>query len=75
MNAQELLDEWESGETGFRPKRVQSLRDELQEYTGQPVPRRLPEIESWLPRMQGTITAKLRKAADEEGPPIEDDEE
>lgn len=63
MNDEELYEEWREGETGLRPARIQTLRDELQEATGMYVPRRTPEIESWLDRMQGTVTRKLKKAA------------
>jgi hypothetical protein len=70
MNASELLDEWESGEsTGMRPKRVQALRDDLSEATGQAIPRRISDIEAFLDNDQwkGVITRKLRKAADDGG--------
>lgn len=67
MKASELLDEWKSGDSsGMRPSRVQQVRDDLIEHTGMGVPRRLPEIESWMERMKGTVTQKLREAADEE---------
>lgn len=73
MNAQELYDEWTSGETsGVRPQRVKKLREDIRRHTGMYVPRRIPEIESWQPRMKGQITKKLRIAAEEEA---EDDDE
>lgn len=65
-SAEELLDEWESGEeTGMRPARIKQVRDELQEITGQPIPRRVPAIEGWLEAMKGQITRKLREAVGE----------
>lgn len=64
MKAEELYNEWTEGESsGVRPARVQELRDELRRHTGLAVPRRVPEIESWLPRMKGQITKKLKQAA------------
>lgn len=67
-DAQDLLQEWTSGEsTGMRPQRVQALRDDLSEVTGQAIPRRIPNIEALLkhPQWKGTITQKLREAAEE----------
>lgn len=65
--AEELLEEWESGDTnGMRPARIQRLREELQEITGQPIPRRVPAIESWLEAMKPQLTRKLREAVDDE---------
>lgn len=63
-DANELLEEWTSGEsTGMRPQRVQAVRDDLQEVTGQFVPRRVSEIASFLDNDQwkGVITRKLRE--------------
>lgn len=73
MNAEELYEEWTSGESnGMRPKRVQAVRDDLSAAIELPVPHRVPEIESWLNGMRssGTITKKLKAAAepsDEDG--------
>ncbi|AGM11979.1 hypothetical protein DNAM5_120 [Haloarcula californiae tailed virus 1] len=65
MNAQQLLDEWEEGETtGVRPARVKQIRDDLREVTGLHVPRRTHEIESWLETMKSQVTRKLREAAE-----------
>lgn len=47
MSPEELLAEWESGESGLRPARVQVLRDDLTD-AGLDVPRRVPAIEEWL---------------------------
>jgi len=69
-DADKLLQEWEAGEsTGMRPKRVQALRDDLSEATGQAIPRRISDIEAFLDNDQwkGVITRKLRKAADGSG--------
>lgn len=77
MNAQELYDEWTEGESnGMRPKRVQSIRDDLAEATGMSVPHSASEIEGWLEVMSssGTITRKLRDAAREESDEDEVDE-
>lgn len=66
MNAQELYDEWTEGESnGMRPKRVQSIRDDLAEATGMSIPHSASEIEGWLEVMtqSGTLTRKLRDAA------------
>ncbi|MFB6284580.1 MAG: hypothetical protein ABEK59_11755 [Halobacteria archaeon] len=66
-DAEELFDEWGEGEdSGMRPKRVQELRQDLQEATGMYIPRRLPEIESYVERMRGHITRKLKKAASDD---------
>lgn len=70
MNAEELYTEWTSGEeNGMRPKRVQAVRDDLEEATGLSVPRRVSEIEGWLAAMSrsGVITKKLRAAAEGSG--------
>jgi hypothetical protein len=70
MNLEDLIDEWEGGEeTGVRPKRVQSLREDIYNHTGIMPPRRIGEIESWMGRMKGQVTRKLRQAveSDEEG--------
>lgn len=70
MTPEQLLNEWEAGEddsTGMRPKRVQMVRDELMEATGEYIPRRLSEIEALLtnhPQKRGVITRKLREAVD-----------
>jgi hypothetical protein len=64
MTPEELLEEWTSGEsTGMRPQRVQAVREELAEYTGQAIPRRIPDIAAFLdnPQWKGTITQKLRE--------------
>lgn len=75
MNAQDLLDEWEDGETtGVRPARVKQIRDDLRRVTGMYVPRRTHEIEGWLDSMKGQVTRKLREAADEESDGDEDSE-
>jgi len=72
MNAQDLYDEWTEGEsTGVRAQRVQVLRGDIQRHTGLAVPHRIPEIESWMPRMKGQITKKLKQAVESDG----DDEE
>ena len=44
----ELVEEWESGEPGLRPARIQEVRPAIIEYTGLPVPRRHVQIEAWL---------------------------
>lgn len=82
MNAQELYEEYTSGESnGFRPKRAQRLRSDIQDATGLSVPHRMPELENWLETMQssGVLTRKLKKASegsgDENGDGGEDDEE
>lgn len=68
MNAEELLAEWESGESnGLRPARIQELHDDLQRITGEPVPHRVSEIESWLERKKSHLTRLLREAVEEEG--------
>ena len=75
MNAQDLLDEWEDGETtGVRPARVKQIRDDLSRVTGMYVPRRTHEIEGWLDSMKGQVTRKLREAADEESDGEDDSE-
>lgn len=69
MNAEELLSEWESGEqNGMRAKRVQRLRDDLIEATGEAIPRRIPELEAFLSdqHWRGVITRKLREAVEGE---------
>lgn len=74
-NAQELLDEWEDGEsTGVRPARVKQIRDDLRRVTGMYVPRRTTEIEGWLDSMKGQVTRKLREAAEEEADGDDDSE-
>lgn len=66
-NAEELLEEWESGEsTGLRPARVQILRTDLMTVTGLIIPHRRSELEAYLDRFQGQITRKLREAVEEE---------
>jgi hypothetical protein len=66
MTPEELLDEWESGESnGLRPKRIQVLRDDIEEFTGMSVPRRVSQIEGWAKALQSQITRKLRMAAGE----------
>lgn len=65
--AQELLEEWTAGEqNGMRAKRIQMVREDLQEITDQAVPRRVPQIEAFLdnPQWRGVITRKLREAVD-----------
>jgi len=76
MNAEELLEEWEDGEsTGVRPERVKVIRDDLYRVTGMLPPRRVSEIESWLESMKGQVTRKLRNAAETtEDSESEDDE-
>lgn len=44
----EPVEEWESGEPGLRPARIQEIRGAIKEYTGLPVPRRRAQIEAWL---------------------------
>lgn len=74
MNADELLQEWEEGETtGVRPARVKEIRDDLSEVTGVYVPRRPSEIEGWLDKMKGQVTRKLRVAAEGGDEDDEDD--
>lgn len=66
MDAEDLLSEWTSGDSsGIRPRRIQRIRDDLSEATGMPVPRRIPEIESWLDRMKSQVTRKLQEAAED----------
>jgi hypothetical protein len=68
MDADQLLEEWTSGEqSGMRAARVQTLRDDLEEATGHTIPRRIPMIKAHLdnPQWRGTITRKLRDAAEE----------
>lgn len=68
MNPEDLLEEWTDGDqVGMRPKRVQAVRDDLMDATGQAIPRRVPEIEAFLDNTQwkGVITRKLREAVDE----------
>lgn len=65
--ATELYDEWTDGaQNGMRPKRVQTLRDDLAEATGLAIPHRVSEIEGWLDAMSqsGVITRKLEKASE-----------
>lgn len=70
MNAQELLTEWEAGDSnGLRAARVQELREDLQTATGEPIPRNRGQIEALIldhPQKVGVITRKLREAAAEE---------
>lgn len=64
---QELYEEWTDGESnGMRPKRVQTLRDDLAEATGMAIPHRASQIEGWLETMTsaGVLTRKLREAAE-----------
>lgn len=78
MNAQDLYDEWTEGEqNGMRPARVQALREEFEEAMGSAVPRRIHEIEAWLEGMNqsGTITKKLRAAAEGDDEETEDEED
>lgn len=87
MNARDLLDEWEAGTTGLRTARAQALRHELAEHTGMFIPHSRSGLESYMERMKGQITRKLREAAeaeegatpspveDESNPPDEDTEE
>ena len=76
MKAQELYDEWTEGDTsGVRPARLQELRPRIREYTGLYVPRSRAEIDSWLPRMKGQITKKLRQAAEAEREEEESDDD
>lgn len=75
MNAQELLNEWKSGEsTGVRPERVKALRSDLRRYTDVPIPRSTSEIENWLPRMKGQITKDLQEAVEIDEDAGDDDE-
>jgi hypothetical protein len=70
MAAEELLDEWEAGGTGLRPKRIQHLRDDIMRHSGVFVPRGLGAIETWLERYQSQVTRKLREeteSTEEEG--------
>lgn len=63
-DAEDLYDEWTDGDSsGVRPARVQVLRDALKHHTDMPIPRGRAEIESWLPRMKGQITRKLKEAS------------
>jgi len=65
MDAQELYEEWMSGESsGMRPRRIQRLRDDLRRHTDLYIPRRLPEIENWLDTMKGQVTKSLRETAE-----------
>lgn len=79
MNAQDLLDEWESGEqTGMRAKRVQAVREDLMEITDEYVPRRIHEIENMIldhDQRKGVITRKLRDAVEGSDEESDADEE
>lgn len=76
-SAQELLDEWEAGEqTGMRPHRIKTVREDLMHYTDMWVPRRIHEIENFMATMKGQMTRKLREAAEaESGGAVVDDED
>lgn len=66
MNANELLEEWESGEkAGMRPQRIQAVRDDLKKATGLSVPRRISRIEIWFTAMKetGTIPRRLKESS------------
>lgn len=80
MNANELLEEWTSGESsGMDAKRIQQNAGDFREYTGYNPPHSLAEIDSWQERMKGQVTRKLRESAGEDvetGPEkAEDDSE
>lgn len=67
MDAEELRQEWESGEsTGMRPARVQEVRADIYRVTGEPIPRSRVEIENWLEKKKSHVTQLLREADDEE---------
>lgn len=66
MDAKQLYDEWQHGDgPGLRPHRVQAVRDDLEEYAGVEVPRRITEIEQWLEdvRDSGVVSKRLERAA------------
>ena len=76
MTPEELLEEWESGDsTGLRPARIQMLHNDLREHTGLPIPRARSEIESWQERMKGEVTKRLRAAAGKYEEDSEEEEE
>lgn len=65
---QELLEEWQDGETnGMRPRRLQKVREDMVEATGEAIPRRIGDIRGILqdPNWRGVITRKLRDAVEE----------
>jgi hypothetical protein len=68
MTPEELLEEWEEGEPGLRPVRVQEVRDDLMEYTGLTVPRRLSQIEVWIMAMKETGSVPRRLKEGSNGP-------
>ena len=76
MTPEELYTEWTDGEqNGMRPKRVQTLREDLAEATGLVIPHRVPEIEGWLEAMtqSGVITRKLKAAVEDNESETNDD--
>lgn len=73
MNAQELYEEWTDGESpGIRPQRAKQVREELAEYTGYPIPRRLPAIEALIEGHKPQISKRLREAAEETDDPADE---
>lgn len=65
MKPKEILEEWEEGDNGLRPQRIQQVREDLAEATGMHIPRRISVIESYMERMQSQITRKLREAVED----------
>lgn len=66
-DAKALLEDWEAAnEGGLRPAMVQSMRSDLMEATKIFIPHRRSEIESYMNRMKGQITRKIREAAEAE---------
>ena len=63
MTPEELLEEWEEGDTGLRPARVQEVREELEQHTGLSVPRRKSQIRMWVGAMveTGSVARRLKE--------------
>ena len=60
MTPEELLEEWEEGEPGLRPARVQEIREDLERHTGLSVPRRQSRIRIWVGAMVETSSVSRR---------------
>jgi hypothetical protein len=68
MTPEELLEEWQEGEPGLRPARVQEVRNDLMEHTGLSVPRRRGRIRVWVIAMVETGSVARRLKEDGSGP-------